>query len=81
MSELRVHARIDGRRTGGKSLMMAAVTAAHLKAGGRAVLATSDQDGKMTCEPVVCVPGFDDGRQITDQRKARRATRIPLPLV
>lgn len=50
-----------GGRRAGKSFAQAQMTAAILKAGGRVGLAKRDGTG---IEEVVCVPGFDDGRQL-----------------
>lgn len=67
MTRKRVLIVTSGGRRYGKSLYAAAFAAAHLKAGGRVVLGTRNIDGGITVEPIVGVPGFDDGRQITDQ--------------
>lgn len=66
----RIYSITAGSRRSGKSLYYAALTAAYLKAGEPVSLVTHDPDGGITVEPIVGVPGFDDGRQITDQRKA-----------
>lgn len=50
----------------GKSMHMAALAAAHIKAGRRVILAT--KDGMF---PIVGVPGFDDGRQIIHAKMPR----------
>lgn len=50
-----------GGRRGGKSVLQAQAAAAALKAGKRVGLARAGGSG---IEEVVCVPGFDDGKQI-----------------
>jgi hypothetical protein len=43
---------------------MAVYAAAQLKNGRKVFIASAGPDGKMRCDPVVCVPGFDDGTQL-----------------
>lgn len=57
-----IYGAIMGGRRQGKSVAAAARAAAVLKTGGRVAVFT-----KGRLEEVVGVPGFDDGRQITDQ--------------
>lgn len=63
----RVHSLTAGSRRSGRSLYYAGIVAADIKAGKPIHLVSHDPNGKVTIEPIVGVPGFDDGRQITDK--------------
>lgn len=57
----------------GKSQASAIMAAAMIKAGKKVALAYVDKEtGEARCDPIVTVPGYEDGTQIEDHNCHRR---------
>ncbi len=63
-------------RRQGKSNAVAFAMAAAIKSGKKVGLAYTDREtGELRIDPVVTVPGYDDGTQLADHSRHRRRQR------